>query len=225
MDNNKKYLNIPVPMLKYLHSDSKKFFNDVFDVGIYGYSKTLSGPEEKRYKDALKFFGITQGYIPGAIKNAKDVLSGMPSKYPLTGIDMEMLFDYYENYKTEFELVCLSAFLAIRSVIGKKPYDKTNNAMIRSRMWGFVSPKEMPSNLTPLQIKYQARRQFKKVIDELEINWHLKTLWNHNRGFYVSFDLSYDQMALIIEKSKQEVKLQQLKEAKKKAIEGAKLNV
>ena len=28
-------------MLKYLHTDSKKFFNDVFDVGIYLYSKTL----------------------------------------------------------------------------------------------------------------------------------------------------------------------------------------
>ena len=108
-------------MLRYLHTDSKKFFNDVFDVGIYRYSNTLSGSEEKRYKDALKFFNITQGYIPGAIKNAQSVLSGMPSNYPLTGIDTALLFDYYKNEKSDFDIACLGAFLGIKSILGTKP--------------------------------------------------------------------------------------------------------
>lgn len=60
MDNDKKYLNIPIPMIQDLHINSKRFFNNVFDVGIYGYSKSLTGSEEKRYKDSLHFFGITQ---------------------------------------------------------------------------------------------------------------------------------------------------------------------
>ena len=58
--SDKKYLNIPVPMIKELHTNSNSFFSNVFDVGIYLKSKTLAGSEEKCYRDALKFLGITQ---------------------------------------------------------------------------------------------------------------------------------------------------------------------
>jgi len=222
MDTNKKYLNIPVPMLKELHTDSKKFLNDCFDVGIYLYSETLEGSEEKKYKDALNFLGITQKNYKRGITNAKNILSCMTGKYPLTGIEKDMLFDYYKNYKDDFEIVCLAAFLGIKSILGKKPYDKTNKAMIHARMFGYITANELPAKLTPIQEKYKLRYPMDKVISELELNWHLKTLWNHNRGFYLSFDLSYDELAVLIEKAKQETKFQQLKENKKKAIRRAK---
>lgn len=220
-----KYLNFPIPMLKELPNDSKKFFDDAFDIGVYQYSKTLTGSDEKRYTDSLKFFNITQVNLKNRISNAKSILQRMPEKYPFVGIEKEMLFDFYKNYKTEFEIICLSAFLGIKSILGKKPYDKTNKDMVRARMFGYNSPKDLPSKLTALQKKYDARRQFDKVLNELQINWHLKILSNHNRGFYLSFDLSLDQLAEIIEKSKQQTKIQQLNEAKKKAIEKAKLKI
>jgi hypothetical protein len=225
MDNNKKYLNIPVHMLKDLHINSKRFFDDAFDVGFYLYSKTLTGSEEKRYKDSLHFFGITQSNFRDGITTAKQFLNRIPDKYPTTGIEKDMLFDYYKNQKSDFDIICLSAFLGIKSILGKKPYDKTNKALIHARMFGYVTAKELPAELTPLQKKYQIRWHMDKLLEELQINWHLKVLWNHNRGFYLSFDLSYDEMALLIEKDKQITKIQQLKELKKKAIQNAKAQI
>jgi hypothetical protein len=220
--NDKKYLNIPVLMLKELHTNSKSFLSNVFDVGIYLYSKTLTGSEEKRYKDALKFLRITQAKSKNGLSNAKNILYKMPSKYPIVGIEKDMLFDYYKNEKDDFGIICLSAFLGIRSILGKKPYDKTNKALIHARMFGYVTAKELPAELTPLQEKYKIRWHMDKLMEELQVNWHLKVLWNHTRGFYITFDLSYEEMALIIEKEKQITKFQQLKELKKKAIETAK---
>jgi hypothetical protein len=222
MDNNKKFLNIPVPMLKYLHTNSKSFLNDVFDVGIYLYSKSLTGSEEKRYRDALKFLNITQGYIPGAIKNAKNVLYKMPARYPVTGIEKDMLFDYYKNEKTDFDIACLGAFLGIKSIIGTKPYCKTNKAFIHARMFGYTSAKELPKELTPIEEKYQIRWHMDKVLLELQMNWFLKMLSNHQRGMYLSFDISLDELALKSERIKQQTRIQAFKELKKEAIQNAK---
>ena len=120
---DKKYLNIPVPMMKDLYIDNKKFFNDAFDVGIYLYSKTLKGSEEKCYRAALKFFAITQAFIKGGINNAKQVLAKMPAKYPLVGIEKEMLFDYYKNEKDDFDIICLGAFLGIKSILSRHAFE------------------------------------------------------------------------------------------------------
>lgn len=226
MDNNKKYLNIPVPMLQDLHLNKNTFLNNAFDVGVFLKSKGLTGSPEKRYKDALHFLGVTQSTsVKTAISNAERILYKMPGKYPTVGIEKEMYFDFYKNEKSDFDIICLSAFLGIRSILGKKPYDKTNKSLIHARMFGCITAKNLPSKLTPLQEKYKIRWHMDKLMEELQINWHLRVLWNHNRGFYLSFDLSYDEMALIIEKEKQITKIQQLKELKKKAIERARAQV
>lgn len=55
MKRTERFLNIPIPMLKGLYENSEKFFKDVFDVGIYLYSKTLEHDFEsfKTWFDAL----------------------------------------------------------------------------------------------------------------------------------------------------------------------------
>jgi hypothetical protein len=222
MDKEKKYLNIPVPMLKELHIDSKKFFSNVFDVGIYLYSKTLKGSEEKCYRESLKFLGITQEKSKNGLTNAKNILSRMPSKHPIVGIEKDMLFDYYKNDKSDFDIICLGAFLGIRSILGTKQYCKTNKALIHARLFGYKTAKELPVKLTPIEAKYQIRWQMDKVLIELQANWFLKLISNHQRGMYISFDLSLDELAVKSEASKQLSKIQQFKELKKKAIENAK---
>ena len=216
-----RYVNIPITLLRTLHIDSKSFFNDAFDVGIYLYSKTLEGNELKRYKDALKYLGITQISPAAGIRNAKDVLSNIPNNYPTTGIETDILFNYYKSAKSEFEIICLAAFLAIKSIIGKKHFDKTNKAMIHARMFGYNTPKEMPQDLSEAQKKYKIRYHMDKLLEELQLNWHLKVTWNHNRGFYVSFDLTLEQLAALMIKGNRQTKLKQLKEEKARAIEKA----
>lgn len=219
-----RFLNIPIPMLKGLFENSTKFFNDVFDVGIYLYSITLEGAEVERYEGALKFLGITKANISTAIKNAKSIISNLPDKYPVAGIDKDMLFNYYKNAKSEFELICLAAFLGIKSIIGKKPFDKTNKAMIHARMFGYIIPNDLPKNLTPLQKKYLLRWHMDKVITELQLNWNLKVFWNHNRGIYISFELPLEKLAAVVDKKGRKAKIQELKEQKKRIRENLKNN-
>jgi hypothetical protein len=215
---NKRYLNIPIPMLKELHTDSDKFFNDVFDVGIYLYAKTLEGDEEKQYQDALKFLGITQGNIWSGIRNAKSILAKLPQKYPIAGIEKDILFDFYKNLKSEFDMICFAAFLAIRSILGKKVFCKTNKQLIHARMFGYVSAKELPTKLSPQEAKYKLRWHIDKILFDLQTNWHLKLYAGHQRGMYVSFDLELPKLIEIAEKSKYKNKVSEFKKMKQEII-------
>ena len=47
-------------------------------------------------------------------------------------------------------------------------------------------------------------------------------MWNYNRGFYLSFDLSYDELALINLQDKRGYKRRLLKDQKKAALMKAK---
>jgi hypothetical protein len=217
----KRFLHFPVLMLKDLYVNSVNFCNNVFDVGIFLYSKKLRGTEVKRYKDALKFLRITQYNIEVAIINAKSILNNMPCKYPIVGIERDMLFDYYKNTKDEFELLCLGAFLAIKSILGTKPYCKTNKALIHARMFGYSSMKDLPLKLTSLQERCKIRWHMDKILIELQMNWYLKIISSHHRGMYVTFDLSLDELAAVIVKDRQQTKIQQLRDAKQKALNRA----
>jgi len=216
MSDDKKYLNFPITMLRDLYVNSDSFFSDAFDVGIYLYSKTLNGGELARYKEALNYLGITQVNPKRGIETAKSILSGS-SKVPMTGIEKEMLFDYYKNHKEDYSLVCLGAFLGIKSIIGTKPYCKTNKRHIHARMFGYPSVSDIKFKLEPLEKKYQTRWHMDKVLLELQENWHLKCYSNHQRGMYISFDLDLKELAIISEKNKHKTKRQQLKARKEKA--------
>lgn len=219
---DKKYLNFPVPMLKELHTDRASFFHNVFAMGVYLYSSTLTGSDKKRNKDALDYLGITMTNSDRRMVEAGNKFRGMPPKCPIVGIDKDMLFDFYKNEKSDFDIICLAAFLGTRSIIGKKPYTKTNKAMIHARMFGYASPKDLPKKLDALQNKYKVRWHMDKVLQELEMNWYLRTISNHVRGMYVSFDLSIDELALKSEESKHLTKIQQYREMKRKAVVMAK---
>jgi hypothetical protein len=222
----KKYLNFPVMMLKDLHKDYQKFCNDVFDIGIYLKSKSENGKTElARYKNACHFFGITQGNKEGGIINAKNILSRSPSlkRQPITGIEKDTLFEYYKNEKSEFDVICLSAFLGIKSIIGTKPYCKTNKKMIHARMFGYNSIKDLPQNrfLSASEKKYLIRWHMDKLLLELQLNWFLKLISHNQRGMYVSFDVDLNELAKAVIKNKQQTKLHKLRDVKTKALKQA----
>jgi hypothetical protein len=222
MTDNKKYLNFPVPLVKELYIDSFEFYNKVFNTGVYIYSKSLTGNEAERYKDALKFLGISQPSYKSNLSEAKCTLLEMPPRYPISGIAMDMLWDYYTHEKTDFDIACLGAFLGIKSILGTKPYCKTNKAFIHARMFGYSSSKEMPYKLSPIEAKYQIRWHMDKVLMELQNNWFLKLVSNHQRGMYLSFDISLAELYLKAENNKQLTKIKQLKDLKNIAFENAK---
>lgn len=222
-NENARFVNVPISLMPELYKNCHGFCDKALDVGVYLYSKTLNeGDEIRKFKDAADYLGVIYNTpINEIIRKAREILSNTEG-FPVVGIEMGMLFDYYKNPKKEFEVVCFGAFLGVKSIIGKKPYAKTNKEMIFARMFGFKSPKELPETLTPFQKKYHTRWQMDKILNELRLNWNLKKLWNNNRGIYVSFDLSLEQLAKIAVSDKAKLKLKQLAEEERNAIEKAK---
>jgi len=203
----------------------KGFCDSIFDYAIYNHSLKMEyGTEKERMQSALHFYGITPGNLASMTRNGKEMVNNTISGSSFSSIEKDIIFDFYKNDKEEFDIACLCAFLAIKSIIGKRDYCKSNKAHIIARMFGYNSVKEVPESKTPLMKKYSNRYYIDKILQELQLNWHLKLFSDHCRGFYLSFDLSLDQLAKINVAGKKHFKIDKLKNAKKSALAKAKLS-
>lgn len=222
-NNDYRYFTFPVSLLNGAFENVNTVCDNIFDYVIYKHSLKLElGTEKECMQSALKYYSIIPGSLEKMIKNGKLLNNSIPERTPLTSISKDMIFDYYKNYKTEFDIACFLVFAAIKSILGKKDYCKTNKELIIARMFGYNSIKEVPENKPTLLIKYTKRYQIDKVLNELQFNWFLKLFSDHCRGFYLSFDLSLEQLAKINVDAKKTTKENNLKNDKKEALRKAK---
>lgn len=188
------YLNFPISILKTCWSkDVKQCMNDIMDYAIYR-SWTKSGQTftNDSYKDyADKHFGIILGAPKKGFENGKSLYENTLQKTPFAGIDKNVMFDYYKNPKTEFDVLCLAAELALHSIIGEKPYIKTNFDMMAARMAGYNSHDRKVKYPTLIE-QYMTKQYWRqKIIDDLMFQWNLSYYSARGiRGFYVSFRLN-----------------------------------
>jgi hypothetical protein len=224
------YFNFPIILIQDLFTNKSKALNNIFDVAIYNSAKRYTNDVSiELFISSAKHHGVTLGNNKNCFKNAVLLTNSIDGKCATAGISKEMLFDYYKNEKTERQLLQLACFLAIKSIIGTKSYCKTNKALIHARLFGYSSINDVPSikGMTDLQYKYFAhdginKYQIDRLIESLELQWHLKLISDHSKGFYLSFDLSLEQLAEIEQDKKKSNKLKLLKDAKAMAIAKAK---
>jgi hypothetical protein len=177
-------------------------------------------------KQSYIFIGVKGGYnnIMPQVANIKKLT---PSKEPFPMINTDLLFKFRNNEKTEFELVQLAMYLAIRSILGKKRMCKTNKALVLSRMFGYSKPADMPEFLEePLKTifkKYSVRYQFDKLKEEMELYWHVKIGVVKTRGFFIGCgkNLTSEELTIFALKSKRSKLVKALKEEKIAAYEKA----
>jgi hypothetical protein len=127
------------------------------------------------------------------------------------------MWDYHDNTKSEYQIDCFRAFCATRSIIGEKSYCKTNKALIYARMFGFASPKVLPSKMPKVQAKYAVRYHMDKVLLSLQNDWYLKLTSDNSRGMYISYEMTLKDLMLQELKAKKSTKDAQLKTAKTEA--------
>ena len=111
-------------------------------------------------------------------------------------IKMSMLDEFINHKKTEKQWCELLGYLAIKSILGKKKYIKTNYKHILSRMLGLDSYNdlinvEISESQNKLIDQYTrnndiAKDKMKKLIDKLEADWKVITYGTFTRGIYVS---------------------------------------
>jgi hypothetical protein len=229
MKKELRYFNFPIQLLCGFMVDSKKSLDDIYYYSAYEHSlKMINDTEIERIIVSAEWFGIKSYDYRHVLKNGKTLYDSIPSKSPKAGINLTIWWDFYKNDKTEFDKICLLAFLSIKSYIQNKACDKIDNKKLLLRMGGKVKLSEYETVSDSVK-KYNNEYQVKKIKTELELNWGLISFGGNKyirmRGFYISYKMKLtDLMCVAIEKSKAS-KIKKLKETKEHAYENALIKI
>jgi hypothetical protein len=220
--NTSEYMRFPIVLLRNLFESPQDVFENIADYAIVNKMQSYCSESEdfrevseiEKFKAACKYFQIDISNMQSCIKNGKKLLNH-DEGIPFTSIKRSMLMDFYNNESyTNFELLQLASYLAIKSIIGKNKAFKTNKKMVLARALGYSKPcPELESN--PIYEHYQIRYHWEKLRDELKLNWCVVFSSIHARGFYVSTRLTYEQLAKINYERKTSTRLQKMKEYEK----------
>lgn len=213
-----KYLTFPIALLKDSRHCIKQKIDGVFDYCLFdAMVRNGCGAEE-----AARTIGVKFGKIDRALKNGEMLHNSIPDNYPKTSISKSLIFDFYLNSKTEFEIDCFLCFAGIRSILQRKPFAKVVNSYILTRMAGNAGVNdELPEWIS----KYQQRYHLDKVKTELQLNWGLKIYSTHVRGNYVSFTLELKELVYHAELKRKKYREKQLNDQKKEAERLAKQSI
>lgn len=162
------------------------------------------------------------------LKEAKKVELMIREKEPFGSITTKMIFEYRDKPKSEFDIIQLCAFIALRSILGKNQSCTTNNNLLIARMLGYFHfqqlKEEFMNEHLEIHFKYSKRRQMNKLFIELDTKWNiLKYSSQGIRGFNISMkdEMSYQDLAYKSESKKQKVKEQKYKAKKDNAKQAA----
>ncbi len=222
------YYNFPLMMLNGMTNKTSKdkgrfeTLNNILDYCIYDtYLKYDYLNENEKENVIEKDLGINFGSFKNCITNGKKQYNKFFNSKVKVGLNSNIFWDYYKNDKTDFQIICLLGFLAIKSVLGSKPFCKMNNAIFLSRMNGEEKTMQGFSKL-PTGIKFfNTEYRLKKIKTELQDNWGLKHYARYTRGFYVSFTLSKEKLILEAEKRRRSNKENNRKDKEKEYLQKA----
>lgn len=217
--NKEKYFNFPIQLLEGFMNENRKILTDISNYAIYENTLKLEhGTELQKTKDSANFYNMTLGNVKNTFNNGKILYNSIPTSSPKVGLNTSIFWDFYNNEKTEFDKICLLAFLSIKSIIGLKPYHKATNLYLWSRMDGKVKAIVEVSELSNEIKKYANEYQTKKIKTALRNNWGLLYYGRHTRGFYVSFILTLKQLIFEAEKRRISTKEKQYKLQEKEIL-------
>jgi len=213
--SNQRYFNFPVCLLKNFLTNTRSALDAISGYSLYAESlKEDDDDEITNFITACAFYNIVvEDYPEPQFWRCRRAYQDVEFHAPKVGLNLNIFWDFYNTDKSEFEKVCLLAFLGIKSIIGNKSFCKTDNKYLLSRMNGSArshSFDQLPDALA----KYANEYQVKKIKNELKNNWGLRTYSRYTRGFYVSYTLKLENLMYEAEKSrkKAKAKLQQIEE-------------
>jgi len=225
-DSEHKYFNFPIILLEGFLNDSNTCLINIIDYSLYKFSvKTECYIDKESFRNSADYFEVTLSHCEDSYENGKALYDSIDERTPKASIEVKLWTDFYKNHKTDFEKVCLLAFIALRSIIGRKPYCKTTNNYLLARMDGKSKTVKSDDELSAQILRYSTRRKLDNIKKELQLNWHLRYLSNYNRGFYISFTLKLGKLAEIAE-SKRPINLEAAQKQKvKRARDEAKRKI
>jgi hypothetical protein len=221
--SKQNYLTFPIILLKNGLKDIKNCMLNAMDYCLFdSYKRFENDDSDDPLDDALKKIKINFKDVEKSINHGMNIYYSIDQKCPKTSISLDMLFDFYLNKKTEFEVVCFLAFSALKSIIQQQVYKNIKNNYLLCRMSGNSTTSE---DINPLLKHYASRYQLDKIKKELQLNWGLKYYAVRTRGFYVSFSMELNELAVIAERKNKSYQLKKLQNEIKDASIKAKEKV
>jgi hypothetical protein len=171
---------------------------DVIHYAVYKHAQNLNGTLAERIKSSANYYGIELGSLKNATEGGERLHSEIPYRSPMTGINKDLLFDFYLGSKTHDEIVVLLAHLAIKSILGEKSFCRITTDYLFCRMAGYPSMSDMPE--VPVHLRpYATRRKMDRIKTELTEFYGLNIYARYTRGFFVSFTLSLEDLIREVE--------------------------
>jgi hypothetical protein len=220
--NEYVYLNFPVQMMQGGFTKMKKICSDAIDYGIYDYMKRNQLGGFDGFKIALMELNLTCANQKMGYNSTKEIYQQVQDSIdkPVTvSVKKDMLFEFYKNDKSEFEIAVFLAYVGLKSIIGTKPYIKITNDYLIARMFGYGSIAELEKDYSEERVKYSTRYHLDKVKAKLESQFGLKLYGQKTRGFYFSFKLSLSDLVYYAE-----LKRESRKEKERKALKADTIN-
>jgi hypothetical protein len=195
---NTIYFNVPIALFAGFMSNSIGCLNTVVEYAIL--DKAAKG--NMTASEAAKALGVS---IPSIEYYERMLVSFTPARSPIVGVNAALVWDYKDGYKTDFEKACFLAFIALKSILGGKPYCKATNDYLLARMAGKAAVGEYPDLPEPLK-KYSTRYQLDRIKNELVANWGLTYYSRFTRGFYFSFTVDFEKLVRQAENKREATK-------------------
>lgn len=224
-NTTERYFTFPIALLQGAFTDMGAVCNKAVNYAVYvrceDYQETPA--------EAFNFFGIS-GDPENSHKDG-EILHDSLDRPPLVSVHKDIVFDFYKNPKTDFERLVFCAFCAVRSIIGKGQFAKSNNQLLIARMFGFRNFKELEATKhqplhyqscfsTPQKVRYHLNEKI--IARELCLHWGLKYYSNRTRGFYVSFIMSFEELVIEGERRRKSTLIGQKKQQEKAIVERVK---
>lgn len=218
-----KYFNFPIQLLEEIFRRKESVLSDVLNFALYSHTLKLNDENMYNNSEYLKFVAAAKWYYVDNItksdfERGKKLFNSIPTDSPKVGLNIAIFWDFYKNEKSDFDIACLSAFLAIKSILGMKPYCKMNNSFLLARMSGKAKAIKDQSELPPEFLKYASEYQTVKIKKVLSESWGLITYSRYTRGFFVSFTLDYPALVMEAEKRRKSTKEKQQQQYKKDVL-------
>jgi len=199
-----EYINIPVQLLAGFLDDSRHCLRQIYYFALYAhFVKLEKGSVKEKYKVTCDYFNFQELNREENLRLGRVLYERYPNS-PMTGIARNIFSDFNKLEKSDFEKACFLAFHALKSIVGDKIFQKTENRFLWARMDGKAKTIRNDSELSEKIRFFTQEYQTLKIKKELQENWGLVYYAQQTRGFYVSFKL--DLKALIMEAMKRKRK-------------------
>ena len=216
MMDKKIYYNAPCGLFHGFLDDElsrKKVLKDVLDFACWQVYEKHSDikDEETRFQRVREILGFSNGDKEDIIKRGES-LASLHANEPFFSIQGDIYWNFRNTFKSDEECAMLIAYLALKSICGKRQWAKTNKAMWLSRMDGKIRPEykkvkgkpelDISDSLSKYKSKYGIRRLRALLFEYYKVSFYSKCV----HGFCFSTTLSLVDLIFAIKNEQSDAK-------------------